>query len=380
MDTPTGTSRPGPDHAGRPFAVGDPSAFAGSLTDSTVRDPEEAEMAGGPADAQISAATLPGAVHLSVSDLDRSLAFYRHVLGLRPCDASVTAHEGRDERPNDGAGERPDEGADGQRTCALGAGGGALVWLHEAPGAPRPQPGSTGLYHFALLVPERADLARWVAHIIRERIPLTGVADHFVSEAVYLSDPDGHGIEIYRDRPREAWEGLVAERMTTLPLNLESLLSELGEAPATAHFSGLASGTRMGHIHLKVAAIEPTVAFYRDVLGFALMASLGSSAAFLSAGGYHHHIGANTWESAGDSPPDHASAALRAATLELPGSGERERVLARLRAAGVPVQESGGQAAVRDPSGNRLLLAAAGGPTARLVETGHQQGTRPEER
>ena len=133
------------------------------------------------------------------------------------------------------------------------------------------------------------------------RIPLQGLSDHFVSEAIYLGDPDGHGIEIYADRPRERWEGSVAQRMTTLPLDVDDLFRELDD-PATEPFDGLPAGTVMGHVHLRVAAIPETVAFYRDLLGFGLMAQLGNQAAFLSAGGYHHHLGANTWESAGAPP------------------------------------------------------------------------------
>src|SRR6202008_4176799 len=131
--------------------------------------------------------------------------------------------------------------------------------------------GYSGLYHFALLLPERHDLARWLAHVARENVPLVGMSDHFVSEAVYLSDPDGHGIEIYWDRPREVWEGQVAERMTTVPLDVDDLLAEL-EDPAAEKFPGLPAGTIMGHVHLKTAEIPGTVRFYRDLVGLDLMA------------------------------------------------------------------------------------------------------------
>jgi catechol 2,3-dioxygenase len=296
------------------------------------RDPEELEATGAPASAEISARTSMGPVHLTVSDLERSLAFYRETLGL--------AVLGRD---------------DGR--ASLGAGERELLVLVEEPGA-RPAYGHTGLYHFALLLPERAHLATWLAHVARERVPLAGLSDHFVSEAIYLSDPDGHGIEVYWDRPREVWQGQVGARMTTMPLDTRSLLGEL-EDPATAPFDGLPAGTVMGHVHLKVAAIADTVAFYRDVLGFGLMAQLGAQAAFLAAGGYHHHLGANTWESAGATPPPDGTAALRQATILLPDAAERDRVVGRLERAG---HESGtgddGPAAV-DPSGNALVLAIA---------------------
>jgi catechol 2,3-dioxygenase len=213
------------------------------------------------------------------------------------------------------------------------------------------------------LVPRRLDLARWLVHAARDRVRLVGLSDHFVSEALYLSDPDGHGIEIYWDRPREVWQGKVAARMTTLPLDVDDLLAELRE-PIEETFSGLPQGTRMGHVHLKVAHIPETVAFYRDVLGFALMAQLGSQAAFLSAGGYHHHLGANTWESAGAGAPVQGAIALRYATIVLPDAEERERVLRRLVAAGREPEQSRDGPVVRDPSGIALVLAVASSAAA----------------
>jgi catechol 2,3-dioxygenase len=268
-----------------------------------------------------------GPVHLTVSDLERSLAYYRQVFGLEP--------RGR---------------ANGSATLAAGAND--LLVLVEEPGA-EPATPSTGLYHYALLVPSRVDLARWLAHAARERIPLTGLSDHDVSEAVYLRDPDYHGIEIYADRPRERWEGEVATRLTTLPLDVENLLAEL-EDPATAEFDRIADGTRMGHVHFKVRDVPETIRFYRDTLGFDLMAQLGTMAAFLSAGGYHHHVGANTWESAGAPPPPEGSAALRHATIVLPSAAHRDELASRLDA-----EDSGHGPLVRDPSRNALVLAAA---------------------
>jgi catechol 2,3-dioxygenase len=292
------------------------------------RDPEELEAAGAPVQSALSAVTL-GAVHLTVADLERSIGYYRGAVGLDVVER---------------AGDR----------VALGAGGsGTLLVLVEEPGA-RPSHGHTGLYHFALLVPERVDLARWLAHAAAERLPLAGLSDHFVSEAAYLSDPDGHGIEIYWDRPRGVWEGQVAARMTTLPLDVADLFGELGEAEGA--FGGLPAGTAMGHVHLKVAAVAETVTFYRDVLGFGLMAQLGPQAAFLSAGGYHHHIGANTWESRGARPAPPGSARLRHATIGLPDEAERTRVLTRLADAGHDVEQTEAGALVRDPSGNALVL------------------------
>jgi catechol 2,3-dioxygenase len=297
------------------------------------RDPEELGTAAEPAHAAISALTTVGAVHLTVSDLERSLAYYRSEVGL-------TVRE-------QGGGE-----------ASLGVEGRELLHLVEERGA-QPSDGFTGLYHFALLLPQRADLATWLAHAARDRVGMTGMSDHFVSEALYLRDPDGHGIEIYWDRPRELWEGQVAERMTTLPLDTRSILAELDD-PAGTPFDGMPDGTVMGHVHLKAAEIASTVGFYEGVLGFGLMAQLGPMAAFLSAGGYHHHLGANTWESAGAPAPPPGSAALRHATILLPDSAEQDRVAALVSDSGQPVEDSPDGPLVRDPSGNALALAVAG--------------------
>ncbi len=215
----------------------------------------------------------------------------------------------------------------------------------------------TGLYHFALLLPDRTDLARWLAHAARDRVPLVGLSDHFVSEALYLSDPDGHGIEIYWDRPRAGWEGRV-DRMTTLRLDVDDLLGELDDAHSEP-FDRMPDDTRMGHIHLKVAEIDKTIAFYSGVLGFAVMAQLGAQAAFLSAGGYHHHIGSNTWESAGASPPPPGAARLLHATIVVPDAAEQDRVLGRVADAGQTPVETAHGPIVEDPSGNRLVIAHA---------------------
>jgi catechol 2,3-dioxygenase len=190
---------------------------------------------------------------------------------------------------------------------------------------------------------------------MREQIPLTGASDHYVSEALYLRDPDRHGIEIYADRPRELWEGRVHERMTTEPLDVDDLLRELDD-PAIEPFDGLPTGTGMGHVHLQVAEIPHTIRFYRDLLGFDLVAGWGE-AAFLSAGGYHHHLGANTWQSAGASPPPPGSAALRHATIVLPDASERDRVASRVADAGQEPVETEAGLLVGDPSGNALVLA-----------------------
>jgi len=278
---------------------------------------------------EIAPATTMGTVELTVADLERSLDYYRSNIGLEVMEQ--------------GAGR-----------ASLGAGRDELLVLVEEPGA-RPADGYTGLFHFALLVPTRVDLARWLAHAARDRVQLAGLSDHAVSEAIYLRDPDHHGIEIYADRPRAQWEGKVGELMTTFPLDTGSLLGELDD-PATEPFDGLPAGTVMGHVHLRVASIPEAVAFYRDVLGFGLVAQLGNQAAFLSAGGYHHHLGANTWESAGASAAPDGFASLRHATIVLPDDHERARVLTRVEDRALPVREQDGEPVVSDPSGNPLVL------------------------
>jgi catechol 2,3-dioxygenase len=209
-----------------------------------------------------------GAVHLTVADLDRSVAYYERAIGLRV-----------NERENG--------------TAQLGVGGEDLLVLTEQPGAQSAE-GYSGLFHYALLLPERADLGRWLKHAARDHVELTGLSDHRVSEALYLRDPDYHGIEIYADRPRATWEGKVAQLMTTIPLDTNDLVRGLDDEP----FQGLPEGTTMGHVHFCVADIRSTVEFWLGQ-GFELMAELRAQAAFLASNGYHHHVGANTWQSQG---------------------------------------------------------------------------------
>jgi catechol 2,3-dioxygenase len=273
----------------------------------------------------IAPGTSVGPVALTVSDLDRSLSFYGDSIGLDVLER--------------GGGE-----------ARLGAGQTELLRLTELPGA-RPSTHETGLYHLAILLPDRPSLARWLAHAARDRVPLSGLSDHYVSEAIYLNDPDQHGLEIYADRPRALWDGQVMERMTTAPLDVQSLFGEL-EDPEREPFEGVPAGTTMGHVHLRVREIAETTEFYRDRLGFELMAALGPMAAFFAAGGYHHHIGANTWESRGAGPAPAGSAALRYATIRFDDPAERDRVAERVGE--YEEHEEGPQ--VRDPSGNALLL------------------------
>jgi catechol 2,3-dioxygenase len=279
--------------------------------------------------------TRMGPVELSVADLERSLDYWQRTVGLRLL-----------ERENG--------------TASLGTDA-ELVSLTEEPGA-QPDLGHTGLFHVALLVPDRPSLARWLAHAAREGVQLTGLSDHAVSEAIYMRDPDYHGIEIYADRPRALWEGEVGRLMTTLPIDVDDLLGELDD-PAAEPFEGLPEGTGVGHVHLRVADIPAAVDFYNRVLGFDVMAQAGPAAAFLSAGGYHHHVGANTWESRGASPAPPGFATLRHATIVVPDAAELDRVAGRVADEGQEPEPhsargSGGGVLVRDPSQNTLLLTA----------------------
>ena len=266
---------------------------------------------------EIAPDTHMGLVELSVSDLGRSLAYWQDAVGLRVLSRENGTAELGTDRP--------------------------LVRFVEEPGA-RPAQGFTGLFHVALLVPDRPSIGRFLAHTVRDQIPLTGLSDHVVSEAIYLRDPDYHGIEIYADRPREQWEGQVGQRMTTIPLDTDSLLAEAGDAG----FDGLPDGTTVGHVHLCVRDVDDTIGFYRDKLGMGLTAHLGDQAAFLSAGGYHHHLGGNTWETRGAPPAPEGTARLLRFTIVVPDDEELERVAERI-----------GGTEVRDPSGNPLVLAAA---------------------
>ncbi|WP_119069648.1 VOC family protein [Aggregatilinea lenta] len=276
--------------------------------------------------------THPGTVHLTVSDLARSLDFYRRALGLR------VHHQ--------------DAG-----TATLGAGANDLLALVEQPGAQAVH-GVTGLYHFAILLPSRLDLARTLRHLAETRTPLQGFADHLVSEAIYLPDPDGNGIELYRDRPRDEWnwDG-TAVRMATDPLDVDGLLAELqgDDAP----YEGMPPGTVMGHVHLHVSDLAVAQAFYCDVLGFDLITRYGDAALFVSAGGYHHHIGLNTWAGVGAPPPPPDAVGLRYFEIVLPDAPALAEVLARVEAARLPSAPHADGVLLHDPSRNGILLRAA---------------------
>lgn len=275
--------------------------------------------------------TTLGYVHLNISDFDKSLPFYQEVLGYQ-------VHR----RAGD--------------TAYLGAGQADMLVLTERHGAVKPR-FATGLYHFAVLVPSRLELARSLKRLVETEYPLQGFADHLVSEAIYLSDPDGNGIEIYRDRPRREWYDAQGKiQMATDPLDVRGVLAELnGHAAA---WRGLDTTTKLGHMHLQVANVGAAQEFYTNILGFDLIARYGPSAAFVSAGGYHHHIGMNTWNSAGAPPPPPESIGLRDFLVRLPNLAELGKVLDRLHAAGIPLEEQDEGVLVRDPSQIGMILTA----------------------
>ena len=272
-----------------------------------------------------------GRVALTVADLNRSIRFYEDVIGLALLDqADGVAH--------------------------MGVGEETVLLLHGQPGA-RPVERATGLYHFAILVPSRHDLARTLYRLLQDDGPEIGHSDHGVSEALYLGDPDGHGIEIYRDRPRDEWPtGNGRLSMVSLPLDARGILSELAGAPPTSH--RMAEGTFVGHIHLQVAQIPATEQFYTGLLGLDLVQRYGPSATFMSANGYHHHVGANTWAGVGLPPAPADAARLLWYELRLPDAAAQEAIAARLTAAAYPFDRDGEGMWVTDPSGIRVLLSA----------------------
>jgi catechol 2,3-dioxygenase len=279
-----------------------------------------------------------GAVHLTVADLERSLIFYRQQLGF----AEVWRRD---------------------RSAALGVADRVLLVLHESEHAPRPHR-TTGLYHFAILVPSRLELARSLRHFAAIGTRMQGFSDHQVSEALYLADPDGIGIEVYRDRPREEWRMSAGRlQMTTDPLDVESLLQE-AEADAKASgvgWTGLAPGTTIGHVHLHVSFIEDSEQFYREVLGFDLMQRYGESASFMSAGGYHHHIAVNVWAGIGAPPPPPGAIGLKHFEIVLPTTAALGDVARRINAAGVSTEVKEDLVCVSDPSGNHITLMSQDG-------------------
>ena len=272
-------------------------------------------------------------VALTISNLGLSLAFYQDVLGFQ-LHRQV------------------------ERTTYLGAGKADLVELIEEPAATHPGR-TTGLYHMAIRVPSPLELARTLRRLVEGNWPLQGFADHGVSQAIYLADPDGNGIEVYRDYPRQQWRYQNGQlSMSTDPLDVDGLLAELRKEPGEARH--LPPETDMGHVHLRVADIPGSEQFYCKVLGFELIQRYGSSASFVAAGGYHHHIGMNTWGSHGAPPPPPGALGLHRFTIHTPNQTELTRMANRIQAADIMTSEEDRGIFLRDPAGNGILLTANG--------------------
>jgi catechol 2,3-dioxygenase len=251
-----------------------------------------------------------GAVRIAVADMDRAISFYERAIGLRRIG-----------------------GEDG--IVSLGGDGGtAILELESDPDAPARPAGTTGLFHFAILVPGRSDLAAAVRRVTDAEWGFTGASDHLVSEALYLRDPEHNGIEVYRDRPRNewGWDGDEVE-MATIPLDLQGVMREQGDADPAGP---MPASTTMGHVHLNVSNLDTTEDFYAGRLGLDVTARNYPGALFLSAGGYHHHVGTNTWNGEGAPPPPPGALGLRSFEIVTPdGDGSEDT----------------------DPSGNVVRLA-----------------------
>jgi catechol 2,3-dioxygenase len=271
-----------------------------------------------------------GRVALTVRDLDRVGAFYQEALGLQPIAGDAD-------------------------TLQLGAGGAVLLELRRDPDAPRASTREAGLFHTAFLLPSRADLGRWLTHAARNRLPIQGASDHLVSEAVYLADPEGNGVEIYADRPRAEWrwaDGAIV--MATEALDVQGVMASGGGEP----WRGAPAGATVGHVHLQVGAIPAADAFYGTLLGFDLMCRY-PGASFLGSGGYHHHFGANIWNSRGARMRPERATGL--AEVEIVAADAAIVAAIAARAEGAALPAAPGRLALRDPWGTRIAIVAAEG-------------------
>jgi catechol 2,3-dioxygenase len=271
-----------------------------------------------------------GAIGLIARDLDLLANYYRDLLGLTMlCRTGQVARLGT-------------------------AGGVTLIEIEHRPNAAPDDQAAAGLYHTAFLMPTRQDHAHWILHIARNRVPISGASDHGVSEAFYLDDPEGNGVEVYNDRPPERWQrqdGLIV--MNTKQLDIEAIVREV-DRPASAYPSA-PEGLRIGHVHLRVGNVEQAEAFYRGAVGLDLTRRRGG-ATFMSSGGYHHHVGANVWHSdgAGRRNPDRAGLAWF--SIEAADNAAFDSVRARLKAANAPIAAIDGGIETADPWGTRIRL------------------------
>ena len=299
------------------------------MTTSQIPGQAEGQRGIRPSEYRLPEATHLGRVRLQVANLDRSVAFYEKILGMRVIRRDTDS-------------------------VSLGAHGDdrEIVHLRQLKGArPVPRRGLLGLYHFAILLPDRESLGRFVAHLTELEVHV-GMSDHFVSEAIYLSDPDGLGIEVYADRPRDAWR--FDERqlyMTTNPLDVNDLV----KAASGQRWTGMPAGTVLGHVHLYVDDIAQAEAFYHEALGFDKVVWSYPGALFMSAGGYHHHLGTNTWARGAPAATD-ADARLLEWEIVVPTKTNAEEAARHVESAGYPVREENGEWVLTDPWGTRLRL------------------------
>jgi catechol 2,3-dioxygenase len=274
--------------------------------------------------------TAMGAVRLRAADIEAMRGFYERAIGLATLES-------------------------GDSLARLGVDGDVLVELVAAPdAAPRPN-GTTGLFHLALLVPDRERLGAALRRVGEAEWALTGASDHLVSEALYTRDPEGNGIEIYRDRPREEWRRTAAGEleMDSLPLDLDSIAAE-GEGAGP-----MAPGTHMGHVHLNVADVADSDDFYSGLVGFEPTVRSYPGALFVSAGGYHHHLGVNTWAGEGAAAPEPGSLGLESFDVILPNGADVDAIASRLSDAGQAVESTDGGIKVADPSSNVVVIRTA---------------------
>ena len=269
-----------------------------------------------------------GPVHLTVTDLDRSIPFYETAIGLE-----LARRDGS--------------------SAALGAGGEHLLVLVEEPDARRAGQ-HAGLYHYALLHPSRLELARAAQRLIDTQVPVSGASDHKISEAIYLPDPDGNGIELAADRGREHWGDL--SDPTALggpqPLDMVSLMALVEGEPSVAQAS---PELRIGHVHLRIGDVEGALEFWRDLIGFEVMTRF-PSAAFIAAGGYHHHLGLNTWRGEGVPPMPSGTVGMRHWTIVLDSAASVDELRARLVRGGAPVEDRADGLRTRDPWNNAVVV------------------------
>lgn len=268
-------------------------------------------------------------VTLRVNNLQKMITFYESIIGLKVIDGSETMAT---------------LSADGKTP---------LLYLELLTDVEPKTRRTTGLYHFALLVPTREDLGDVLHHLITSGYPIQGASDHNVSEAIYLADPEGNGIEIYRDRSSSEWEwNGDFVKMDTLQMDAQGVL----DAGNNKEWNGIASETIMGHIHLHVADLDRTVHFYVEVLGFDIVQKYGVQAFFLSTGHYHHHIGLNIWNGVGIPAPKETNTGLKFYNVKLPSTKVYDEIVETLKEKGIEYNESETYALVKDPSGNTIRL------------------------